>query len=239
MRRTTHRAVKTSGTGAKTSRETVRAHFTCAACLSAGRLDGVRFAAAPRATTLTFARRLPAPSFLLWFPLLAVIGFGGCPQKNVQPKFTQVGVLQPPLAAAKTTEATPPTLEAATAPDDDIIEFTIPTPRPPAVHHAAATPEAEPESAKPSVQAPQISPQLSPGDTEKARSTAEADIRTAQQNLNSAGSRRLNANQQDLAEKVKSFTKQAQEAMAASDWQRAQSLAEKARLLSIDLVRSF
>ena len=51
--------------------------------------------------------------------------------------------------------------------------------------------------------------------------------------------RRLNAVQDDLAEKVRGFLSQAHEAIRANDWVRAQNLAEKAQVLSAELVKSF
>jgi hypothetical protein len=88
-------------------------------------------------------------------------------------------------------------------------------------------------------ESPQISPQLSPEERARAQGATESDIRVAQQNLDAAASRRLNDMQQDLADKVRSFLKQTQEAIAAADWVRARNLANKARLLSIELAHSF
>ena len=113
--------------------------------------------------------------------------------------------------------------------------ITIPPERP-AAPHRAAPPEAEP--AKPP-SAPQISPQLAPQDQARAQSDAEADLNTARQNLNSVAGRQMNSTQQDLADKIRSFMAQAREAITAGDWLAAKNLAEKARVLSEELVRSF
>ena len=48
----------------------------------------------------------------------------------------------------------------------------------------------------------------------------------------------MNAAQQDLAGKIRSFTDQARDAGKGGDWTRAQNLAQKARLLSIELINS-
>ena len=50
--------------------------------------------------------------------------------------------------------------------------------------------------------------------------------------------KQLNAVQNDLLEKVRGFLGQAREAARAGDWQRALNLAEKAQVLSVELVNS-
>ena len=54
-----------------------------------------------------------------------------------------------------------------------------------------------------------------------------------------ANGRQFNAAQKDLAGKISGFLAEAHEAIMADDWVRAQSLAEKARVLSVELVKSF
>jgi hypothetical protein len=86
--------------------------------------------------------------------------------------------------------------------------------------------------------APQISPELSEG--EKAnfqRGTAE-DAAVAQSNLNQADGKRLNAQQHDLMDKIKSFLEQSSAAAKEGDLARAKNLAQKARVLSVELVNS-
>jgi len=56
--------------------------------------------------------------------------------------------------------------------------------------------------------------------------------------LQQANGRQLSAGQQDLVEKIHSFLDQARDASKGGDWARAQNLAQKARLLSTDLVDS-
>jgi len=48
----------------------------------------------------------------------------------------------------------------------------------------------------------------------------------------------LNAAQQDLVGKIRSFADQSRDASKAGDWARAQNLAQKARLLSVELLNS-
>ena len=62
---------------------------------------------------------------------------------------------------------------------------------------------------------------------------------TAEQNLELANGRQLSEAQKDLAEKIRGFINQSHEAIRSDDWVRAQNLAEKARVLSTDLVKSF
>jgi len=62
---------------------------------------------------------------------------------------------------------------------------------------------------------------------------------TAEHNLQFANGKQLSAAQKDLTEKIKGFLSQSHEAIMADDWVRAQNLAEKARVLSAELVKSF
>jgi hypothetical protein len=56
--------------------------------------------------------------------------------------------------------------------------------------------------------------------------------------LQAAAGKKLNAAQKDLVEKINGFLGQAREAIVAGDWVRAKNLAEKARVLSDELVKS-
>jgi len=64
------------------------------------------------------------------------------------------------------------------------------------------------------------------------------DINEAEKNLQQANGRQLNAYQQDLVEKTRSFIDQSHDASKGGDWARAQMLAQKARLLSTELVNT-
>ena len=72
-----------------------------------------------------------------------------------------------------------------------------------------------------------------------AKNNTTANITTAEKNLHQADGKRLNAAQKDLTEKISSFLSQAHEAIVADDWVRALNLAEKARVLSAELLKSF
>ena len=150
------------------------------------------------------------------------------PITNIAPDTTAT----PPEVAEAPPPAPPPT-EAAPLP----VTPTRSKPAPPP-HKQSAEPQTTetPEQSRPP--APQISPELSPNDkTTYARKTDE-DITVAQKNLQQSADKRLSAAQTDLVEKIKSFVLQSQEASKAGDWARAQNLAQKARVLSVELVDS-
>jgi hypothetical protein len=79
---------------------------------------------------------------------------------------------------------------------------------------------------------------LSAADQQRLTRLAADQIRVAERNLQAATGRRLNSVQDDLYQKVQGFLSQAHEAIRANDWVRAQNLAEKAQVLSAELVKS-
>jgi hypothetical protein len=103
----------------------------------------------------------------------------------------------------------------------------------------AAPAEAEAPKPKPDQPPPVIAPQLSPRQQAEATRSTNNDIRTAERNLQLASGKQLKASQKDLVEKIQGFLAQAQEAIRADDWVRAQNLAHKAEVLSVELNRSF
>jgi DedD protein len=176
----------------------------------------------------------------------------GCAQKKVQaaapvsaPPAKAAIETPPPSTTAPDTTAMPPVAAQTPAPDIPASSSTPPPIVAPAAKPAPKpqrpAPEPEPSSvaedhARPP--APQISPQLS--ETDKAnyqRGTAE-DIEVAKGNLNQAKGKRLNAQQADLADKIRSFLDQSSNAAKEGDLARAKNLAQKARLLSVELVNS-
>jgi len=185
-------------------------------------------------------RRPPAfHSAFLLIPVFAVMGFGGCPKQPVRAKFSHNGVTQPPSIPILDIDTTPPNVASTALPQFAPQYFaSLSSPaRPPAVRHTSASSEPEPEPTKP--EAPQISPQLSPEEKSRAQSVTEADLRAAQQDLDAASRHTLNATQQDMADKIRSFVAQARDAMGVADWLRAKNLAQKAHVLSTELIRSF
>jgi type IV secretory pathway VirB10-like protein len=133
---------------------------------------------------------------------------------------------QPASPPAEPPEVMPPTEPVPTVGGQ-------PRPRPP-VETEAAKPKPEPEP-----QPPQIAPQLSAKDQAAAVRRTTNDIRVAERNMQTAYGRQLNASQSDLVEKIAGFLAQAHEAIRTSDWVRAQNLAQKAQVLSGELIKSF
>jgi len=186
--------------------------------------------------------------------IVCVLGLAGagCGRQKVHaaapiaaPPAAPVAETERPMNIAPDTNASPPTEavitpppipESATAPPPVAIPRTKPGPKPP-----RATPEPAPES--PADQsahppAPQISPQLSPGDQAAYERKTNEDIAVAEKNLQQANGKQLSAAQNDLVEKIRSFLSQSHDAAKTGDLARAQNLAQKARLLSIELVES-
>jgi hypothetical protein len=79
---------------------------------------------------------------------------------------------------------------------------------------------------------------MSPDDQATYERKTGEDVSAAEKNLQQSADKRLSAAQTDLVEKIRSFLSQAHEAGKAGDWARAQNLAQKARLLSVELVGS-
>ncbi len=137
----------------------------------------------------------------------------------------------PPPAATPAAEPAPEPPPAEPAPEP--ARRPAPRPRP----AQAETPDTQPTPPKPAP--PQISPQLSAKDLEGARGRTTAQLKTAEENLQAANGKQLNAAQKDLVGKMRGFLDQSHEAIVADDWIRAENLAEKARVLSVELVKTF
>lgn len=104
-----------------------------------------------------------------------------------------------------------------------------PNPAPP------VTPETPPA---PKPAPPQIRPRLSPAQAAEYKRKTNEGMAEAEKNLQNAYGRPLTESQRDLVEKIRGFLTQARQAGDAEDWERAANLAEKARLLSEELVNS-
>src|SRR5271154_4428102 len=177
-------------------------------------------------------------------------GAGGCAHKTVHaaaPAATPTPAeAARPMNTAPDTDASPPTevvaappmLPASVAPPP--AQVTIPPPKPAAPRRPAGDQPADTESEQPAhPPAPQISPQLSPGDQATYQRKTLDDTAVADKNLQETSGKQLNAAQQDLVGKIRSFLSQSREASKDGDWARAQNLAQKARLLSVELINSF
>jgi len=171
---------------------------------------------------------------------LAAVGLGGCrrnivraaPPSVATPPDTEpfpqptVVTQQPPTPSAEPPDLQPPAQPVPAVADQ-------PRPRVP-VEAEAVAPKAEPEP-----EPIQIAPELSAKDQAAAVRTTTDDIRVAERNLQVAYGRQLSASQNDLVGKIAGFLGQAHEAIRTGDWVRAQNLAQKAQVLSVQLVKSF
>lgn len=173
----------------------------------------------------------------------------GCARQNVHaaPPVTAIpstaAETQRPMTIAPDTNASPPAETVAPPPAiaDPPVAPTVPAPRPkPARPQRPATePAAEPPADQPvHPPAPQISPQLSTEEQAAFERKTNEDIGVAEKNLQVSSGRKTSAAQDDLKEKIRRFIVQSRDAMRVGDLARAQNLAQKARLLSIELVES-
>jgi outer membrane biosynthesis protein TonB len=181
-------------------------------------------------------------SELLGLLCVIAIGLGGCASKRiVRAAPASVSTPPPEEPAPAPAPVTPPPAEATAepAPESPLPEPpTVPAKRPIAPRPRPAPVETV-EPAQPKPAPPQISPQLSAKDLETAKANTTANITTAERNLHQADGKALNPAQKDLTEKINGFLSQAHDAVRADDWVRALNLAEKARVLSAELVKSF
>jgi hypothetical protein len=178
------------------------------------------------------------------------LSLAGCGPKKVQAATpastaptTSAIETPPPSTTAPDTSAMPPVASEAPPPD-----IPVSTSTPPPIIAPASKPAPKPQKPAPEPAAvaedharppaPQISPQLS--DDAKAnyqRGTTE-DVGVAESNLQQANGKRLSAQQTDLVDKINSFISQSRDAAKEGDLARARNLAQKARLLSAELVNS-
>src|SRR3984957_15101465 len=153
----------------------------------------------------------------------------GCSEKKVQAAMPVAAAPAPeterPMTTAPDTDASPPlvavtaapTLPAAAAAAPEVaIPHTTPVPAP----HKPVTEQPNTEAApEPAAHPPalQISPQLSPEDQANYERSTNDDLSIADKNLQQTSGRQLSAAQQDLVEKIRSFTGQARDAGKGGD----------------------
>lgn len=138
---------------------------------------------------------------------------------------------EPPATVAESTPAPVPEPSASLPPPANISPESLPA-RPRTAPAEAPKPKAEQPP-------PEIAPQLSPRQQAEATRSTTNDIRVAERNLQMASGKQLKASQKDLVDKIQGFLAQAHEAIRVDDWVRAQNLAHKAQVLSVELIRSF
>lgn len=148
-----------------------------------------------------------------------------------------------PMTIAPDTDATPP-IEAGAAPPAIPSPAEPPTPvviaptKPPVPRRPPEERPVEADAQPAEHPAPQISPQISPTEQSQYARKTNDDIAAAERNLQQTNGKSLSAAQQDLADKIRSFLAQSRDASKGGDWDRAQNLAQKARLLSNELLNS-
>jgi len=174
---------------------------------------------------------------------LAVVGATGCRRNIVQaepPSVASPPVIEPlpaPAPPARTAESAPaPVPEPTVAP-------------PPPANVSAEPPPARPRPAPAEAEAPKpkvdevpppvIAPQLSARQQAAATRATNTDLQLAKKNLQAVAGKPLKPSQQDLVDKIQGFLSQVDDAIRADDWVRAQNLAHKAEVLSVELNRSF
>jgi hypothetical protein len=130
--------------------------------------------------------------------------------------------------------------------DDPVPDLRFEMPPPPAPLATRIAP-ARPRSVAPSTNqtvpvakpdTPRIVPGLSAQESASLQQETDRNLSSAEHNLTASAGKSLNATQADLASKVRSFISDAREAGRAGDWARARDLANKAQVLSEELVGS-
>jgi hypothetical protein len=121
------------------------------------------------------------------------------------------------------------TLEVAPPPSALVVARSAPSrPRVPVVNSSQNDNDSKPE-------VPQIAPQLTAAEASAAQQQTPQSLSVAERNIGSAEGKTLNAMQQDLASKVRSFMAEAHAAAKSGDWTRAKNAAKKAEVLSQEL----
>jgi hypothetical protein len=124
------------------------------------------------------------------------------------------------------------TVDVAPPPSGLVIARSVPArPRVPVVNSSQNGNDNKPEI-------PQIAPQLTPAEASAAQQQTSQSLSIAERNIGSAEGKSLNAKQQDLASKVRSFMAEARDAANTGDWTRARAASKKAEVLSQELASS-
>lgn len=197
--------------------------------------------------------RFDSRVFAVLLACLLSLATAGCHEKNVSAAVPAPAPVPAPAQAdrpmttAPDTDATPPTDTAANPPpsipttptSSASVEIPAtqqpPAPAPRRPSEGQSSNEGESASRQPALQ---ITPELSPGDEASYQRRTADDLGVAEKNLGQANGKQLSAAQLDLVAKITSFASQSRDASKAGDWARAQNLAQKARLLSVELLNS-
>ncbi len=186
------------------------------------------------------APRSRAGSLLIAASACALL-VSGCAERQVKAKrfpWSTFAYTRPlaPEAAGEQMDDTDPladvVLDVAPPPSALAIARSVP-PRPRVASGTSAQNDA---ANKPDV--PQIAPQLSTAEANAAQQQTNQSLSVAERNIGAAEGKALNAAQQDLASKVRSFMAEARGAAQIGDWTRARAAAKKAEVLSQELAGS-
>jgi hypothetical protein len=173
----------------------------------------------------------------------------GCGEKSVHANVPALAPLPAeatrPMTVAPDTNAIPPQQALSSPPAlpaDDASNppvLTIPSIQPAVPRKPSEQPASEASAEQPThAPAPQITPELSAHDQASYQRRTNDDLNVAENNLHQASGKQLNAAQQDLVAKIRSFLTDSRDASKSGDWTRAQNLAQKARLLSVEFINS-
>jgi hypothetical protein len=170
-----------------------------------------------------------------------IVMLSGCAVRQVKAKpfpwstFAYTRPLSPSVGLTQMDESDPledATVDVAPPPSTLVIARSAPPrPRIPAGNSS-------PNDANNKPDVPQIAPLLSAGEASAAQQQTSQSLSVAEHNIGSADGKSLNATQQDLASKVRSFIAEARDAAKIGDWTRARAAAKKAEVLSQELASS-
>ena len=186
--------------------------------------------AAPPPAPQPLSASLPPP---VEVPALAVP-----PPTPEEPPVT--GTVPMPPSATRRTVRTPPRAPAVERPVAPAAPV-APAPAPPSAPQVASVPPAPapPVAAvTPPATVPVLAPQLSAEEEDRLTQKARSQIEGAEKVLSQIEKGRLRRTDQSTLATVLDFLAKAREAMAGRDYQRAATLADKARVLAEDLTRA-
>ena len=174
---------------------------------------------------------------------ISVVTLSGCAVRQAKPKpfpWIASAHMRPYAPEVQDTQLsdgsdTVPDLQPELTPPPSTLVLVRSAPARPRVPAAAAPPTETPVK----TDVPQLAPQLSAAETSAAQQQISQSLGIAEKNMSASEGKALNAAQQDLVSKVRSFTADAQEAVRTGDWIRARNAAKKAEVLSAELAGSF
>lgn len=185
----------------------------------------------------------PSQKFVSLLPLVLLLGIlvggSGCHRQTVHaapPPAVPPPTLEPaPTPAPMPTTAPPettPVAPAQPAPIDPGPEMPAPkpvNPKPRVIPPPASDPAPRPAP-------PQLRPNITPAQAADFKRKTNDAVAETEKNLQSSSGRTLSQEQRDLVDKIRGFLTQVREATDAEDWGKALNLAEKAQLLSREMV---